>query len=64
MITDEEFYKAEKEANRIFREFKRKLRTKFPHLYAAVKQHEKENKENDILMIDLFSSRFGDQVME
>lgn len=59
---DDEFYEAEKQANKDFREFKKNLKSKFPHLYSAIKQHEKENDEKDILMVDLFSSRFADEV--
>ena len=59
---DDEFYEAEKQANKEFREFKRGLKTKFPSLYSAIKQHEKENDEKDILMVDLFSSKFADEV--
>lgn len=58
-MTDEEFYRLEKEANKTFREFKQKLKREFPNLYKAIKQHEKEQDEKDILMVDLFSSKFA-----
>ena len=59
---DDDYYEAEKQANKEFREFKRDLKKQYPHLYSAIKQHEKENKEKDILMVDLFSSKFADEV--
>jgi hypothetical protein len=59
---DDEFYELEKEANAAFRKFKRDLKIAFPRLYRAVKQHEKENNEKDVLMVDLFSSKFANDV--
>lgn len=62
MMTDEEFDKAEKEANKLFREFKKSLKEKLPDLYHAIRNHEKENREPDVLMVDLFSSKFADKL--
>lgn len=61
-MSDAEFYQFEKEANKEFREFKRDLKSEFPHLYSAIKLHEKEHDERDVLMSELFSSRFADEV--
>jgi ElaB/YqjD/DUF883 family membrane-anchored ribosome-binding protein len=61
-MTDKEFEEVERQANKDLREFKRKLKEKYPNLYKAIKQHEKENDEKDILMVDLFSSKFAGEV--
>jgi len=61
-MTDKEFEEVERQANKDLREFKRKMKEKFPNLYKAIKQHEKENDEKDVLMVDLFSSKFASEV--
>jgi ElaB/YqjD/DUF883 family membrane-anchored ribosome-binding protein len=61
-MTDKEFEEVERQANKDLREFKRKLKEKYPDLYKAIKQHEKENDEKDVLMVDLFSSKFASEV--
>ena len=61
-MTDKEFEEVERQANKDLREFKRNLKEKYPNLYKAIKQHEKENGEKDVLMVDLFSSKFASEV--
>lgn len=61
-MSDKEFEEVERQANKDLRDFKRKMKEKFPNLYKAIKQHEKENDEKDVLMIDLFSSKFASEV--
>jgi hypothetical protein len=62
-MNDDEFYQLEVRTNKEFREFKKQFKIKFPSLYKAIKEHEKENDEKDILFVDLFSSKFADEVL-
>ncbi len=61
-MTDKGFEAFEKQAEREFRDFKRRFKKKYPHLYNACVAHEKENDEKDVLFVDIFSSRFANEV--
>ena len=63
-MSDKEFDQIEKQANKEFRTFKKNFKKKFPHLYAAVVDHEKQGDEKDALFCDIFCSKFRSEVEE